>query len=204
MDLGFEWKLSDVAAFIDNIGCVIFIFIFLFNKLINKLKSKYLKKNHIKEDVERISNIYERLIKCRLYFNASRITITQFHNGEKYYSNNSILKMSITHESDDDGVSRVINSYQNILVSKYNKFIESLLREEVLSYRIVSELNTTHEDDMVLDLKVSGTEAFYAIKLLSKNGDIIGFISLSFDEDKDINIEKYKEYANMIGFSLRA
>lgn len=201
--LGIDLDLADLAKFLENTWWLFGLVIYFINNWIIKFRNKYKHEGQVEHDIKNLSLIYERLIKCRLFFNASRVTITQFHNGEKYYSNNSILKMSITHESDDDGISRVFNNYQNTLVSKYNKFIEILLKQEIVDYKKVSILPTTHEDDMLLGLKISGTETFYAIKLLSKNSNVIGFLSLSFDEDKEIDVDKFKEFANMISFSLR-
>lgn len=202
--LGIDMDLADLVKFLENTWWLFGIILYYINNRISKFRNKYKHEGQVEHDIKNLSLIYERLIKYRIDFNASRITITQFHNGEKYYSNNSILKMSITHESDDDGVSRVFNDYQNILVSRYNKFIEILLKEEIVQYKKISELPSTYQDDMLLDLKLRGTENFYSIKLLSKSGNIIGFLSLCFIGDEELDIDKFKEFGNIIGFSLRS
>lgn len=203
LEFGVELKDLSIDKILEKAWMGSLFILYFFKKVYDFIKSKLKKDKSINFDIKQLSLIYEKLIECRLQFNASRVTITQFHNGDYYYSNNSILKMSITHETDEEGVSRVIDNYQNVNVSKYNKFLDSLMKEEMISYSDISNTETHHDDDMLLDLKVYGTESFNAIKLMDKKGNIIGFIALSFSDNVFIDNAKFKEYSNMVSFLLR-
>jgi hypothetical protein len=182
---------------------VTIVFVIYVAVRVYKFIKKKLKKTNISNELNSLSVIYEKLIELRLLFGASRVTITQFHNGEYYVNDTSILKMSITHETDEDGTARVIDKYQSININKYNKFLIALDKNDVVSYNNVSSIESHYDDDMLLDLKLYGTESFYSVKLHNTKGQIFGFISLSFNENKEIDITEFKEYANMIGFLLR-
>ena len=52
-----------------------------------------IKKNKIEESAKKLDKLYTKIIECRHNFDACRVSINQFHNGDYYYSNNSILKI---------------------------------------------------------------------------------------------------------------
>ena len=131
--------------------------------------------------------------------------MTQFHNGDHYYSNSSILKMSVTHETTDDSTTRIIESCQNILVSKYHKFLDSLLKEELLTYNSIQS-KTKKDDDMIMLLKVGGIQTYYAVKLLNQKDEVIGFFSISYCNQRKLDenmLNIFKDYGNTISFLLR-
>lgn len=167
-------------------------------------KHKKKKKSSIKVSSDKLKQIHEKLTECRIEFDASRVTITQFHNGDYYYSTNSILKMSVTHESTDQSTSKIMDDYQSLSANKYHKFLTNLVNSDFVYYKDVNLEQTDHEDDMLLDLQVNNNTTFIACKLLSKEGNIIGFITMSFVYEKEeLDIKRFKEYVNMISFLLR-
>lgn len=167
----------------------------------NKNKDKF----RVEGSSKNMSLVYEKIIECRVDLGGCRVNVTQFHNGDHYYSNSSILKMSVTHETTDDSTTRIIESCQNILVSKYHKFLDSLLKEDVIIYDDIQS-KTKKDDDMIMLLKVGGIQTYYAVKLFNQKNEVTGFISVSFCNQRKLDenmLNIFKDYGNMISFLLR-
>lgn len=75
------------------------------------------------------SHVNEILTEMRVNVDAARVYIAQFHNGGDFFSGESILKFSVTHESCTLGVEQTIDQQQGVLLTR---FVEKLkiLQEE--------------------------------------------------------------------------
>lgn len=201
-----EGKIEiNIEDILNGLFGVVIVFGYLSKKFSDWLKNRKKRTNSkIEVSSNKLKHIQEKLTECRIEFDASRITITQFHNGDYYYSTNSILKMSVTHESTDPSTSKIFDQYQNLLANKFHKFLTNLVNSDFVYYKNVNLEQTDHEDDMLLDLQVNNNVTFIASKLLSKEGNIIGFITMSFVYEKEeLDIKRFKEFVNMISFLLR-
>ena len=63
--------------------------------------------------------IHFTLREIRRKYNSDRVYITQFHNGGSFYTNTPMQKASVTYERNSDGLERITDRFQNILVSNY-------------------------------------------------------------------------------------
>ncbi len=195
----------DPEQLVDSIGMIIILLGYGFKKIRDWVRTtKTKKKSKIEDTVKNLDSLYEKIIECRLQFDACRVSINQFHNGDYFYSNNSILKMSMTHETTDDSTRKINDHYQNILVSKYYKFINNLVSKDIVVYNDIEDSNS-NDDEMVLDLKINGTTDFYAMKLRNNNGHVIGFLTMSFcDKPKEeVDLDDFREYGEIVSFILR-
>ena len=73
------------------------------------------------------TEILSRLDEIREEIEASRVSITCFHNGGEYYSGRSMQKLSCAYESVSPGISRTQLSIQNIPVSSCLTTISNLI-----------------------------------------------------------------------------
>lgn len=182
---------------------LIFIILMGLTEFIKQVKSwfkkkKYSKNNNIKNVVDFDVKIYEKLVECRVNYRADRCSFFQFHNGEIYFSNNSILKLSLTHETTSEGTTEIRKIFQNSLVSKYPKFMKKLLLEDVISYNISDEIT---DDELSNELQYHGIDTFYYVKVLNKQKEIIGFLFLGFTRKHEkFDLSLLKEYADNIGY----
>jgi hypothetical protein len=87
-------------------------------------------KSRTQRNEERFSQvnmrIWEALSEIRLTHGASRISLTQFHNGGKFVDGSSMRKMSISHQSCDSKIASTMQFRQDVLVSRFVEIIDIL------------------------------------------------------------------------------
>ncbi len=190
----------------EALSVLIFFFAFIGKKLREYiLKNNKANKNKVEENSKKLDKLYNKIIECRHNFGACRVSINQFHNGEYYYSKNSILKMSMTHETTNASTAKIMSDYQNVLASKYHKFLNLLVDNDVVVYDNLDDVDDS-DDDMVLDLKLNGTYSFYASKIKDAKGKVVGYLTMSFCSKPEdiIEVEEFKEYKDLVSFILRS
>jgi len=89
------------------------------------------------------TQVNEMLTETRLELDCARSYISQFHNGGDFFSGESILKFSFTHESCGLGIEQTIDEYQGVLLTR---FIEKLkiLQEDVPRVIFTNTLTDSH------------------------------------------------------------
>lgn len=136
-------------------------------------------------------NIIKKLIEIRVKYDANKVCIYQFHNGDYYISNHSAMKFSLTHEDTDAKTVSYINESQELLTSHYSDFLNSLLSRD---YLIIINENGTSDIDVksFKDIMRHRLEkSVICIGLKDRNNRAIGFIKLVYN-DIIINIDDVK------------
>jgi hypothetical protein len=146
--------------------------------------------------------IHEKLVELRVDMDASRVDVTQFHNGDFYTNNNSILKMSMSYEVLDDSTSSVMQLCQNILVSKFPEMFKELATNEIYFVKNVDNLGNK---ELKSELKIRGTKSLYTIKITNANGQMMGYISVAYTHEavEQIDLNLLTEYAGVLSLMLR-
>ena len=93
-------------------------------------------------DIENASKIREVLIELRILAHADRTSLSQFHNGSTFTTNNPIWKVSNTHESVAPGIASEIGRLQDIKASSIIETIKVLWGGEKPSG--ISEISTDY------------------------------------------------------------
>ena len=83
--------------------------------------------------------IWEVLSELRIKTKASRVSLTQFHNGGKFSNGGSMRKMSITHQTCENKVPSTMQFRQDVLVSRYVEIVQ-MLQDNDSNRRMVSSL----------------------------------------------------------------
>lgn len=83
--------------------------------------------------------IWEVLSELRIKTKASRVSLTQFHNGGKFSNGASMRKMSITHQTCENKVPSTMQFRQDVLVSRYVEIVQ-MLQDNDSNRRMVSSL----------------------------------------------------------------
>jgi hypothetical protein len=169
------------------------------------VKDWFIKKknqNGIKKHIENNYKIHEKLVELRVELDANRVDVTQFHNGDYYTNNNSILKMSVSHEVLDGSTSSAMQQSQNILVSRFPEMFKQLATNDVYFVPNVDKLTNT---ELKSELKIRGTKSLFCIKLTNINGQMFGFLTVAFchEANETIDVDKLVEYAGIISLMLR-
>jgi len=130
------------------------------------------KKNHDKEKdiasrVRRDTVIYEILIDIRKKFNFGRVSISQFHNGTKYYTGESIQKASVSFETVAPGISTMSSSMQNVPLGTMTYSLSRLSKEGKFCVEDVDKCGDNHYANL---MRAYDEKAHYAFKIEDPNG----------------------------------
>jgi hypothetical protein len=111
------------------------------------------------------SQVNEILTELRIRLDSARTSITLFHNGGDFFSGESILKFSVTHQSCALGVDHSIDEDQGVLLTR---FIEKLKLLQTNNSRLIltSSLPDSHYKGF---LESRNTIAFVLVPLKREN-----------------------------------
>lgn len=87
-------------------------------------------KTKLVQQIQKDELIHFSLREIRRKYNVDRVYIIQYHNGGQFYTDSSMQKASITYERCSDGLERLSEKYQNILVSNFAWYNSKLLKGE--------------------------------------------------------------------------
>lgn len=154
-----------------------------------RLKRKK-KKSTIDFDMDIHFQINSILYQMLMIYRACRVLIIQFHNGEEYYTGQSMIRMTVTNEVVFPGVKKISQDYNGIHVSS---IMHSLMREiRALDYVYIpskeegeSKIDTL--GDVMTDLEM---KSFMLIRIAQrKNDHTVAILALHFPHEKALNRE---------------
>lgn len=144
---------------------------------------KFIRTNEINQRINRI--LIELLAKYS-YLSPIRILILRLHNGEYFVGNSeqSIMKVSCTHEETTPGVKEVCQEYQNIHTSQLPILLSDLVKNG--THLILDKDYNIYKTDEHLKSKhfKHGTHSSVNVAILDSSSHLIGFLSMEFDDDK--------------------
>lgn len=128
---------------------------------------------------------------------ARRVAITQFHNGGKFFSGNSINRMTMTHEVTRGTIAHVSKSIKDLIISRpFSITIDELLEQGVAVY---NEVDKVEDIDLKNYLKFLKAKSMCSIIMRDSRDRPIGLIHVSSDEINiftDPEVEGLKVRAN--------
>jgi hypothetical protein len=145
-------------------------------------------KKQLMAQIQKDELIHFTLREIRRKYNSDRVYILQFHNGGTFYTKSPMQRGSVTYERNSDGLERITDRFQNILVSNYNW---------ILMETMANRLFYTNIDEQVEDLptksllKAYGNYAHSMVPIYDNSDQLIATLSLSwvFSEIPNIWIE---------------
>ena len=122
---------------------------------------------------------------------ATRASVMRYHNGGRDMNGISFLKMSMTNEVVNVGVSPIMTDFQNQFRSIMSIFCEEL--DQTGSVKL-ENLETIKDKDYGTYelLKARRAKSIYCKALYNANGYIIGCIGVSFNTDNTNSIDEEK------------
>lgn len=133
---------------------------------------------------------------------ASRIWISQFHNGGHFYpTGKSIQKFSIFYEKFVPGMNPIQHTFQNIPVSLFPKAMSKLYEDGELAVYDFKE----EDYDLASVSKPFGTQSFYMLALSDLHDRFIGALAISYNEEYKFTKEDWifiRQKAGVIGTLL--
>jgi hypothetical protein len=145
------------------------------NYLLRKEKDK---KCTIIDALNKDKELLENLEEIRVGNSADRLTIFQFHNGGDFYTGKSMQKLSLTYETADKGIQRIMPNRQNIPVSACNSSLKPLLENWNTKYFDVEK--DFPESLCKLYQLDAGNKSTYQWALFDLDGRAIGIFTLDY------------------------
>jgi hypothetical protein len=148
------------------------------------------KRSPIETDSKITSKIYSMLWPLQGEYRAMRVYIIQYHNGDKYYSGQSIQRASVTHEvltprNVDKSVKSVKVNNQNVSIStRLHQINVELSRTGIFRLDMKEQCK---EQEMQSWLDVYGIESLFYVKLTNQRSQIIGMLCIEWDEPNAID-----------------
>lgn len=163
------------------------------------------KKSSIKYQFKEFAEIHEKLTELRKFTECNRAVIYQFHNGEYYTSNNSMLKASMTYESCDETTKSFFSESQGLQASLFFPIFKEIF-ENHKKMVIINEDDESSElssIQMKKFLLYRGIATFVSTPIIGKNEEVVGILKLEYNKNYKISPEEEKEllsYANIVSY----
>lgn len=179
---GFKKLVMDLIV----VCVVVFIGLWIFQPgVISNRLDQYREAKHAEKMAERINNtplIQAELDKLRLQFNASWVSVWEFHNSTNNLDGMPFLFASLTYESMNPAMTPIAEQFNNVRLSLYP--LGSYLREHEMWCGDVEDLkaidNTAYYRAKALGIK------FLGFKLMDVEGAPNAMLSLAFVEGSDV------------------
>lgn len=199
----------------DNVEIVIYIMAIL--GALNELRKWYLKREEVRKkvssvesDTELISQIYPILWHLLVKFKATRCYLIQYHNGDKFYTGQSIQRMTIYPEvinPEYEYVSPVRPNHENVLISNRMHYIQNKISNfDIYKINSISEIDelvstefTPVKEESISWMKTYKVDSLAYFKIKNKDNKIIAILCLEWNKpDKVTNdvvyyINEYKK-----------
>lgn len=121
--------------------------------------------------------IHFTLREIRRKYNSDRVYITQFHNGGSFYTNAPMQKASVTYERNSDGLERITDRFQNVLVSNYTWILTETLSNRMFYKDIDHQMTDLPSKSL---LKAYGNYAHAMSPIYDDSKNLIATLSLSW------------------------
>lgn len=141
----------------------------------DKRKEKESRKKLVKQ-IEKDQIVYYTIREIRRKYNSDRIVVMQFHNGGNFYTESPMQKVSITYERCSDGLERIAEKYQNVLVSHMCWYITHTLNKEMFYY------NTSDIEDVPTRALIRnfGSQSHIAVPIYDKLNHLVGIVAMDW------------------------
>ena len=129
--------------------------------------------------------IYPLLNNLMIDFNAIRVYLLQFHNGEHYYSGQDILKMTITHEVKRSNQKKIRLAVQGVLVDEHTHNVASRLRvENVVQINDIVDLK---DEDLRIRYQYLGVSSMCCFGIRDNKKRVIAILCMQFNHRNPLN-----------------
>lgn len=173
---------------------------------------RYFKKRNAVRKEETFNTVNMRISdllgELRMKAKASRVSLSQFHNGGKFADGSSMRRMSISHQSCDPKVSSTMQFRQDVLVSRFVEIIQQL-RENNPHIRTTTSL---FESNSKKFYELHDTMGFSILPLFCSDSLVVyGYITIEWcdlqtiDNVDEEDVKSHMEYTrDQVSFLLNS
>lgn len=147
-----------------------------FKKWQDKTKEKQ-SRNQLMAQIQKDELIHFTIREIRRQYHADRIYIMQFHNGGYFYTNSPMQKASVTYERNSDGLERISDKFQNVLVSHHTWYLTETMGGKMFYVDLDSQMSDLPTKSL---LKNYGNYAHSAVSIYDDEKRLVGILGLSW------------------------
>ena len=129
------------------------------------------------EQIQRDELIHFTLKELRRKYITDRVYIIQFHNGGTFYTQASMQKASVTYERCSDGLERISEKFQNVLVSNYNWYLTETINNRLFYVDVDSQISDLPTKSL---LRHYGNYAHAGVPIYDVDKHLIGVLCMSW------------------------
>lgn len=136
-------------------------------------------KSHKKSIVSRIHKdelIHFALKELRRKYSCDRIYIIQYHNGGNFYTNSPMQKSTMTYEYTVDGLERLAERYQNVLVSHFTWLLKQTIENNMFYYK-VNEITDIYTRGLFIS---HGAQSCISLPIYDNEKNLTGIIGMEW------------------------
>jgi hypothetical protein len=120
--------------------------------------------------------VHFALRELRRLYNCDRIFIIQYHNGGNFYTESPMQKSTMTYERCSDGLEKLSDKFQNVLVSHFNWYIRQMVDEKMF----YTDLNKIEDISTRAFLSSYGTQSHVACPIYDRDKHLIGMLGMDW------------------------
>lgn len=147
-----------------------------FRKWQDKTKEKQ-SRNQLMAQIQKDELIHFTIREIRRQYNSDRVYIMQFHNGGYFYTNSPMQKASVTYERNSDGLERIADKFQNVLVSHHNWYLTEIINNKMFYLDLDEEMSDLPTKSL---LKNYGNYAHAAVPIYDTEKRLVAIMGLSW------------------------
>jgi hypothetical protein len=129
------------------------------------------------EQIQRDELIHFTLKELRRKYITDRVYIIQFHNGGTFYTQASMQKASVTYERCSDGLEKISEKFQDVLVSNYNWYLTETLGNRLFYVDVDNQISDLPTKSL---LRHYGNYAHAGVPIYDNNNHLIGVLCISW------------------------
>jgi hypothetical protein len=162
-------------------------------ELIKLLQNKETSSDYVKQ-IKNENNIAPLLNDIRIETGADRVVILQYHNGIHSIANNSLLKLSMTHERISMYTSSIMNVVQNWPANYLSSINDEIFNRLCVKYPSIEDMcNTPGLRGAYEQFKDFGIKSMYCFPIADSKGRIFGIGMVQYTGGKyELNDEAMK------------
>jgi len=134
-------------------------------------------KKQLMAQIQKDELIHFTLREIRRKYNADRVYILQFHNGGMFYTKSPMQRGSVTYERNSDGLERITDRFQDVLISNYNWLLMETLSNRAFYSNVDEEVDDLPTKSL---FKAYGNYAHAMVPIYDDLNQLIATLSLNW------------------------
>lgn len=169
---------SVLVTFITSVASIIVALITAgyFKKKQEGLKLRTSRKK-LTEQINTDEIIYLSLKDMKKKYNADRITIMQFHNGDNFYTNSPMQKSSITYEINTKNLEPIARKHQAVLVSIFSWYYKRIIDGDAFFYSVIDDIDDLGTKSFI---RMHGAASLAAVPIYDEQRRLVASLAIEW------------------------